>query len=258
MSLLKTFLLLVFLSPTTFAQFTSASLFPEMKAINPAVIGQRSIGMFSAGAARENYEKTQDLSSNFGAGAEGKSDIEITETRFFYGGKKGGFTTSEVLAIIGSGEKKDTVSRPGSSESANQDVNNQYINVGLGLGKHFGISFSRLTFETDQSFNFNFGGSSFSDTTKFEVEGLILRGGALINMGIDIGLYYEHAMADFTTTSDGSITESSNTFPKVGLGLGFNGKSMRLEVGYEKDTKETTEQDGTTYAPDKLYLAWEG
>ena len=110
MRIFKLILCTIIFSAPTFAQFTSASLFPEMKAINPAVIGQRSIGIFSAGIARENYEKTQDLSTgSFGAGASGKSDIEISDSRLFYGGKKGGFLTSEVFITVGSGEKKDTV-----------------------------------------------------------------------------------------------------------------------------------------------------
>lgn len=253
-------ILFALISPSSFAQFTSASLFPEMKAINPAVIGQRSIGIFSAGLARENYEKTQDLSSNFGVGAEGKSDIELTESRFFYGGKKGGFLTSEVQALIASGEKVDNVSQPGASnQKVTNSVSNQYINIGLGLGEHFGVSFSRLVFENDQAYNFDFGGTNYSGGDNSEVTGLVFRGGMLINLGLDIGLYYEHAQATITSEGTNGSTETSSNYPKVGIGLGFNGKSSRMEIGYERDLKAVDDPaTQKSYTANKMYIALEG
>lgn len=250
------FSIMVFLalfSSVAQAQFTSASLFPEMKAINPAVINGRSIGMFSLGAASEKYEKTQDLSSNFGAGATGTADTELSELKFFYGGKAGGFLTTEITVNNATGDKTDTVSREGSSESTVTSITNQYINVGMGLGKFFGLSISRLVFDVTQSYDFSFGGTDASGSFDYEITGLIFRGGVVIPLGVNIGLYYESATA--TTAATGQ-PETEAEYPKAGVAVGFSGKSLRFEVGYEKDMEEFQEF-GQTYSPNKLYGSFE-
>lgn len=246
---LSIIIILTFISSTAHAQFTSASLFPEMKAINPAVISGRSIGMFSLGIASEKYEKTQDLSSNFGDGATGTADTELSELKFFYGGKSGGFLTTEVTVNNASGDKTDVVSRAGTSESAVTDITNQYINIGFGFGKFFGLSISRLIFDVTQSYDFTFGGTDASGNFDYEITGLIFRGGIVIPLGLNIGLYYESANA--TTVATGE-PDTEAEYPKVGVAIGLSANSFRFEVGYEKELEES-EEFGQTYSPNKLY-----
>jgi hypothetical protein len=50
-------------SSYSFAQLSGASLFPEMKASNPAVLSGRPSAVFSLTGAKDSFVKEQDLSS---------------------------------------------------------------------------------------------------------------------------------------------------------------------------------------------------
>ncbi|GEM_PF-6603430 len=131
--------------------------------------------------------------------------------------------------------------------------------MGFGLGEHFGVSVSRLVFENDQSYNFSFGGSNVSGANNSEVEGLVLRGGVLLNLGFDLGLYYEQVQATVKSQGTDDSSDQTTRYPKVGIGFGFSGKSARMEVGYETDLKSIDDPStGESYTANKIYVSFEG
>jgi hypothetical protein len=236
-------MLLAFVSYNVHAQVTGPSFFPQMKAVNPAAINGRTIGMFSAGALKDQITKDQDIStptastqggSGFGSGSTAKTEIDLTRFQAFYGGKGGGLTT-EFTANNASGTKDFTLSQPGQSQTSETDVTSTFMNLGVGLGKLLGVSAGLISEEFNYNENFSFGGQSFNSQFKTEISGMILRGGVIIPMGFNLSVYYEHAVAEFKAAGTGFNQTSETNFGRVGLGFGINGAKTRFEVAYERD-----------------------
>lgn len=235
-------LALLFLLPISVqAQLTSASYFPQMKALNPAAITGRPIGIFSAGALLDDVSKSQNIAttstgaSAFGEGSTAETKVELMRYQVFYGGKSSGGFTTEFTANKATGDKTFTLSQTGSTQSGVDTVDSTFLNFGIGLGKIFGVSVGLVKDEFTSKFNSTFGGQTFSSNYTSSITAPIIRAGVIIPMGVNLSLYYEHAAAEIATSGEGSSTSVTTNFGRVGIGIGLNGSRFHFEAAIEQD-----------------------
>ncbi|MCF8059917.1 MAG: hypothetical protein K9K67_11510 [Bacteriovoracaceae bacterium] len=245
------------ISSSSFAQIASASLFKEMMSQNPAVISQRPAATLSMALRRDSVDKEQDV-TNSALYTESKSEIDITNYSFFYGGKGGKGITTEVSGEISSGEKKDTVTTSGASETPVTNADMMMLNASMGLFNHFGLGVMRVTEDRTQT---SVTGNGNYDTTVTS-----LNFGARFNLGVDIGVFYQSTTFESIGSFAGSAVNMDIDMPRVGLGIGGRGKNFHFELGYVMDLEEIREDQGggsgagtnvTTYNPAKVFSALE-
>lgn len=104
---MKFLIILLFLSKNAFAQMTLPSVFPEMKAVNPAVLSLRKAGNMRVTAQVDKIKKIQHVTNLDGQAfiVDENSDIDLKNVNFFRSGRGGGITT-EFSADYATGEKK--------------------------------------------------------------------------------------------------------------------------------------------------------
>ena len=224
---------------STYAQMASSSFFSEMKSINPAVIGGREFGQYSAVGGKDKIEKEQIVDEINGEVS--TTEIDIDTLTFFRGGKSGGFLTTELSLIKNSGTRVITVDSPTTDPTTiSNDISFSHMELGVGLGKFFGLSLARQSYEFSSKFSFTFGGNTFSEDIKEDITSNIIKAGAVLPLSnFKFAGYFERASLTIdkeefkviTGYDKSSTTEATNG---VGLGIGYENKALHLELGYEK------------------------
>lgn len=247
-------LLVGLILPSIQAQIASASLFREMRSQNPAVITQRPAATLSIALKRDQVDKEQDVTGT--TYTESTSDIGITTSSFFYGGKGGGITT-EFSGELSSGKKTDKVFTSGASENTTQEADMMVFSGNIGLMKFLGIGIMRVSEDRTQS------GTS---TASYETTVTAATVGTYFNLGLDIGLFYTSTTFESTGQFSGSPVTQKFDMPRIGAGVGKTGKTYHFEIGYVTDLNEISEDQGggagagtnvATYKPSKFFGAFE-
>ncbi|MCO4753683.1 MAG: hypothetical protein KC478_04340 [Bacteriovoracaceae bacterium] len=219
-------LLSLLASTTTFAQIASGSLFRTTRSENPGVLQERPAATFGTIFKLDKVEKSQETT---GAISSSKSEIDIKTLSFFYGGKGGKGFTTEISGELASGEKVDNVTTSGVVEKQTSESDLTFLNASIGFMNLLGVGVISVSNENTQTSTQ--GGSSAS-----ELELMIYTVGIKYKLGLDFGLFYQHAPLD---TAGGEIDMS-----RVGLGIGIKTKSFHVEAAYVKNLEDEREELG--------------
>lgn len=214
------------------AQIASASLFGNMKNINPAVISKRQAGQYTFIAEMISAEKTQTLDS----GTKGEAEITSQDFNFFRGGKGGGFTTELFIkSAAGEMERVDKAT-DGSTETADADVGSTLIKYAMSFGNlGVGLTYSKFTNTTT--------GTLTQLNTDQTNTAMGLSVGMAIDIGLDLAIYgeffnvstdYNFAVGDGAGGATADQGTAGGSAIQIGAGLGFSGKSSHFEVALEK------------------------
>jgi hypothetical protein len=224
---------------------TSASIFPEVKAINPATISQRKIGMYSITSSTDNVIKTQDISLTHGTGAEAKTDIKITTLNLFYGGKGGGGITTEFVMFNSAGNKVDALTRPAESTELENEITSSIMGIGFGITSNFGITILRSLYEFNANNEYSFNGSSNTYEYGYKGSSNIIKLGLLSSGWLNLGIFYEHAFSDNESINEGETQTSTSSSGVLGFGIGTTGQQLRMELNHERIALTSNEAQDT-------------
>jgi hypothetical protein len=213
---------------------TSDSIFPEIRSLNPATLSQRRVRMFSLSSSADKVNKRQDLSSTDSA----ESDIKITTLNFFFAGKGGKETTTELVMYNSVGKKVDNLK--GSSETKfTNDISSSDIGLAFSLNKSFGIAVMRSDYIFKANNEYTYAGETQKYEYTYSGYSDILKLGYLYTGKFNFGLYYEHTMSNTDYTLNGKITETVSTSGVIGFGVGLNESNFRCELILEKLTYDS-------------------
>lgn len=250
----------------------SASLFREMKSINPATISRRPAAAFSMLLSMDKSKKVQDTSSLYGPGFTASTEGKISAYRVYYGGKGGkgrGVITSEIIAEVSTGEFSNNDQFPRTSSGGNgvdskmkSKFDTTFFQTSFSLFKFLGIGFAKYSMEGQDSGTVTLdsetnGVSTIIQTGTTKIDMQQIRLGLRGNIGLDYGLYFDllnsqdldqKSSLQTETPSAGKVTSKRN---KAGIGLGYSSKKFHLEGFYEKQLKDVTTQglNSKTYSP---------
>lgn len=236
------------------AQIASASLFRQMRSQNPAVILKRPAATLSFAIKKDLVEKNQEVSGS--SISSSTSDIDITTTSFFYGGKGKVFNV-EIQGELSSGEKVDKVSTAGASENVTNKADMTVLGASFGFLKYLGIGYTTVSEDRTQS-----GSSTGSYETT--LDGFTI--GTSFNLGLDVGVFYSATTFKSIGVFAGSATNQELDMPRIGIGLGRRGKAFHFELGYVKDLNDISEDQGggsgsgsntVSYSPSKYVATFE-
>jgi hypothetical protein len=257
--MLSQLLFIVFsLSNQAEAQIANASVFPEMKSVNPAVIGTRKVGQYLVSGSQTNVTKNTKLEQTKGSPIEGKIDskIKLDNYNFFRGGKGGGFITSEIGYDNVQGDKSDTIIYSDSPLEVTSKASNSYANIALAFGKYLGFSYTNIKYKYDINFRQTFGGITLDSRSITELDVNTFRPGIRTDfLGLQFGAYYDLIQfkgkqeSTFQATGQTTSSNSSTDFPDskiIGFGLGKATPRFNFELSYEtmpweKQPKGSTE-----------------
>lgn len=224
----------------------SSSLFSEMKSLNPAIINGRPYGQASILVGKDSIKKYQLLYESVNASGvtekeESNINIDIDSKSFFYGGKGGGFFTSEFLVIKNGGTRKAVDTAPSLPDTViSNDVTFSHLEASFGITNYFGLSYAKQTYNFASKFSFTTNSINFTEDKKTDLSVNILKAGVAIPYDIfRFATYLESASSNVKIKqfiiSDG-YSESTNTKKSKTLGTGFGilTNSIHLELGYEK------------------------
>lgn len=134
----------------------SSSIFPTMKAVNPATLGGRLQNQLTAIASKDEIEKDYDL-RNFG---EGGTEMTIDNMSLYYGSRGQKFLSFEGSYILSSGSREISVNpRIGSPRSTKNDLEYSLVEGSIALGKYIGVSFAKQTYQNTTDYEFQFDGT---------------------------------------------------------------------------------------------------
>lgn len=228
------FIVMILSCHNIYSQVAAGSLFRSMRSENPAVISERPAATLGLQFKMDKVEKTQDTTGGI---TSSESEVDITNTSFFYGGKGGGAFTTEISGEKGSGEKNDAVTTSGVRAEQKIESDLTMLNLSVGFLKHFGASAIILSNENKVS-------GSMSSTTKTDL--MIYTLGFKVDLGLDVGLFYQYAPLE---SGGGSDIDMS----RVGFGVGVSGKKYHFEVAYVKNLSEEKEMLGGGTATSSNY-----
>ena len=234
MKILISFFLFTIITSNLYAQIVRASLFGNMKNINPAVISSRTAGQYTLSGEMISADKEQTLDS----GTIGKAEISSQDFSFFRGGKGGGFTTEFFLkSASGEMDRVDTAT-DGSTETASADLSQTLLTYGMGW-KFFGLGLTYAKFTNTTT------GTLTQLNTDQTNTALGLSAGIKGSFGLDFGLYGQlfKISTDYNFAQSGTANDtgtSGGTFLLVGGGVGLSGKSSHFEASVEMPLTTTT------------------
>ncbi len=240
--------LLFLVSLPTYAQVASGSLFRSMRSENPAVISERPAAAFGASYKIDKVEKTQ---ATTGQITKSESEIDISTASFFYGGKGGGAFTTEISGELGSGEKTDKVTTSGTEETLKTEADLTLLNFAAGFMKNFGVGVIKISNENKQT------STTGNSTNEFDL--MIYTVGFKMNLGLDFGLFYQHAPLETGNSQEIDMS-------RVGFGVGASSKNFHLEIAYVKNLEDEKEELGggsgagqnvATHSPAKIMGTFE-
>jgi len=145
-------------------------------------LNQRSHGQISFLKGQDTIDKEQSLDTT--TNEKTTWEIEVDTNSFFYGGKAGkkkSFINPEVQYLKNGGFRKAQYTANSVDPITTQnDIDFTHMEVGLGIGKYFGISYSIQEYKLNYSFSFTLDSVDFEETLDKSIEGSIIRlGGAL-------------------------------------------------------------------------------
>lgn len=233
MKILFILLPLLFCSNHTFAQMASASLFSEMKSINPAVIGGRQRGQYTLVGNIDKYDKTQIISDVETA----TLDSKITGLSIFRGGNKGGLITTEMCGIFQSGNRNIKF-RGNDPIDFTSDISFNFFQLGIGVSDFFGVQLTKQSFTLKQLFLMNFAGTLLTSHEKIARDSSGIKIGAGLPLGpLRLTTYYELQLAKQVVTSERPALPSSSTKPSnrfLGVAGGIATDRFHFELGLER------------------------
>lgn len=227
------------------AQIANASIFPEMKSVNPAVIGHRKIGQYLVSGSKTSVTKNTKLEQSKGSPIEGKIDtkIKLDNYNFFRGGKGGGLFTTELGYDNVQGDKSDTIIYSDSPVEVTSKASNSYANVAIAIGKYIGIAYTNIKYKYDVNFRQSFGGTTVDTRSYTDFNINTYRPGFRTDfLGFQFGSYFDlikfSGKQEFSFQATGTTTSSQTkaAFPDskiLGLAIGKATPRFNFEISYE-------------------------
>jgi len=250
-----TALFCLLMSSPAHSQMAAASLFSEMKSINPAVVGGRTFGQYTFIGNSDKYEKSQVINESENS----KLDSKITGFSAFRGGKKGGFITTEASFILQSGSRSLLIEGGADNFDISSDVTFYQIQVAVAFWNFLGLQFTKQDFELEQKFIFDQGATG--DDVIISNEN-ITRDSLGVKIGLSLPLgplrfstYYEIMSADQVVISTRPSLPAGSSSPNgrfVGVGVGLLTKAFHFEVAVERfmNPELGLQEEATAPAPE--------
>lgn len=219
------------------------SVFPDMKSVNPAVIGLRKSGILKLSGATETYDKELKITKLNDAAyeADQKDEVTITNLNLFKGGKGGG-TTSEWMLDYTTG-KQETEFKS-TSWNANFDIDSKayYGKYALGFQSRWGIEFHYLGYNSKYTQENLENGSTVTSEIEIDINMPGVRIGKIVGSpGLSLGLMAElNFFSNKMKSSDANVEmpdDGAKPMPVVGVALGSGGPNGLFEVGVEADLR---------------------
>jgi hypothetical protein len=246
-------ILILISSRTIYAQMASASIFPTMKSVNPATLGNRPQGQLTVSLSKDEIDKKYDLLS----GDIGKANIEIDNKSFYYGGKGNSFLNFEAFIFDSSGDRKTSLQSGGVySEDVINNISFSYNEISMSVGKYLGVSYATKEYQDTTNFNFSFDGQTFQDEYTRDLEGGVYKLGLVLPFKvIRVAVNYESSDIDtYNTTNNPVYYPEGPGFIKttiIGAAIGITTKKIHLEAGYEMSSTRTVMNP--LYDPDPAF-----
>lgn len=229
----------------SFAQMVNASLFGEMKAINPAVISDRKSGQFTLIATKVDGKKDQLVD-----GENQKLSVDVNDLSIFRGGKGGGFTTEFYLRtatgdVVRKAEDGDT--------TTNAKMN--HLSYGVGLGS-WGFSTFINTFSYKNTEVSGLDQSSTMIDFKWGTTGKFLG----LNSGFTAEILAIKLDLDEEEEEGGGNAMDEEPppgfmpMPLLGFGLGTKAGSTHFELAYELVPVPMSEDSGDGTGSKKTFI----
>ncbi|MGZ5279292.1 MAG: hypothetical protein ACXWC9_05090 [Pseudobdellovibrionaceae bacterium] len=235
--------LLLVVSSQSNAQFASASLFPDIKSTNPAVINQRPQKAMAATVRAEviNREQKLEIATGSAIDADSKTDIAVNSGGIFFGGKGPG-TTAEFAADYITGTKNDKAESLTESHEMQNKAYNYLLHLGLGFTENFGISVSSATYNSDFNFSETFQGQPVSDSFTTDVNALDIKMGVRKAKGnFAFGAFFLHSTANVQFSGAGNNMDTTSEDDVFGVALGTDSQKFHFEMGYERAVDSNTD-----------------
>lgn len=217
--------------PSVNAQMSRASVFPEMRSLNPAVISSRSLGSYKLSGSYTTIEKEQKVTNLDGNPFifNEKGDITLSNVNFFRGGKGGGLT-SELVIDHTTGERDSKVSDgSGSQSSYKTETSSSFLNMAFGLSSGLGLGFTYVDYESSYNFQGTFNSQALSESYSSEVNVIGVKPGIVFgSKTAALGLTVEYQK--FSTKGAGGAPSKLIFF---GAGLSFGSKDTLFEFALE-------------------------
>lgn len=215
------------------AQMVSASLFGEMKSINPAVVSTRNAGQLTFIGSKIKANKDQNVD-----GDKQKLELNVTDMSLFRGGKGKGFTTEFTVKQSTGDSNRSTAT---GTETAKATQSYSSFNMGfstMGLG----LAYSKFDYKSnpsslDQTVTSYMGVWGYRSTLFGLDTGLIVQGYA---SKIDL-------VADETggMGAEGDSPSGMGVQLAFGAGLGFGSGATHFEFSIESTLQAVEEQSET-------------
>ena len=243
------FLLTVFVSINLHSQIATNSLFIETKSINPSIIGKRPVAVFSLTINEDRIKKDLDLSTgSFGTGAKENNIIDVKSASLFYGGKSGGFLTSEFTLKQAQGTKKVKVSSSTANFSSSNNVRNTYAQLGYGLGRFLGLSMGLLKYH--YVFKVQNDYADFDNKSDTLVK--MIKAGLNFKSLLNFGFYAEYDQIDTKLEQNSVSSEQKEKMKIIGGGIGFIQNKFHLQASYEKRLEPPPNPHGKKLKPARI------
>jgi hypothetical protein len=229
---------------SAWAQIAGSSFFPSVHSINPGVAHQRAQALLSLDGSKKDINKEHEVTTGGIVGGV-QTDVALQKNTLF-GATKGSAVTFEGLFDYETGDKTEHIN---STTYGKRDVTNSAKSMYAGGIVDFGLiglGAATAKYETFNRFRVGTAPDVNANDLKAEINYTMLKAGSAYNFsGFTVGAYVMQrtANADYTYTYYDPQTGaqgSTEVWPAktqslgYGVGIGFTGKSFRLEGSVEK------------------------
>lgn len=234
---------------------TLPSVFPDMKSVNPAVIGLRKSGILKLSGSQDTYKKNLIMKEINGSPyeAEQNDNVTITGANLFKGGKGGG-TTTEWLLDYTMGKQETTFETPTDKSEFTIDSTSIYGKYAWGFNSRWGFEFHYLNYSTSYQYEEELSGGQ-KKTTDIDLNIMMpgVRIGKIVGSpALSLGFIAEvNALRNSMKSSDPTVKGNTGIkpMPILGLGLGTGGGDGLLEVGVEVNAMPQEKDESTGEKP---------
>lgn len=221
---------------------TLPSVFPEMKAVNPAVLSLRKAGSLRATAQLDNIKKIQRITSLDATPfiVNESSKIDLINANLFRSGRGGGITT-EFSADYTTGEKETTLKDATTNTSSFvTKASSGYVNFAVGIPQKMGVAVTYVDYKSSYTINELVNGTRYNSSASNKTTITGIKPGIILGTSAaSLGLHFEY---DKLKHSDiGSRAPNSQKI--IGAALGIGSPNFLLEFGVEIDPFTKVETD---------------
>lgn len=246
--------ILIFLSPSIFAQNAISSFFPSVRTVNPAILHKRVHGFLAIEHKKTTLKKHQDILT--GGILDGvNTEVNLDKNNFYRSGKGPGITF-DLLYDQEDGTKVEEFETSSYQRKTETNGKTKTFGGSLDLGG-FGVSIKKAEYHNFYDFHVDEVPSLNRETHETELDYLEhIYGVSFTFSGIDFGVYHgrREASGDVSSILYNPSTGAKND-PEVskiklkstiqGVGVGYSSQKFKFEVSYEEQSKTSVSQSNT-------------